>query len=124
MSPPGGPNRVVYDTAVGRTDRCSYCRRRLEACVCPNRGAGGSKIGDGVVRVMRDRKGRKGKTVTVIAGLPSGPAGLEALATTLKRLCGSGGTVSGGNVEIQGDHRDRVAARLTELGYTVKVAGG
>lgn len=122
MSPPDPPNRVVYDTAVGRTDRCSYCQRRLEACVCPNRGAGGgTKAGDGVVRIMRDRKGRKGKTVTVVSGLPGG---LEAMATTLKRLCGSGGTVSGGNVEIQGDHRDRIAARLTELGYTVKLAGG
>ena len=122
MSP---PNRVVYDTAVGRTDRCSYCKRRLEACVCPNRGAGGSpKAGDGIVRVMRDRKGRRGKTVTVITGLPGGEAALDEVATTLKRLCGSGGTVAEGNVEIQGDHRERIAAKLTELGYRVKLAGG
>ena len=122
MSP---QNRVVYDTAVGRTDRCSYCKRRLEACVCPNRGAGDSpKSGDGIVRVMRDRKGRRGKTVTVITGLPGGEAALDEVATTLKRLCGSGGTVAEGNVEIQGDHRERIAAKLTELGYKVKLAGG
>jgi translation initiation factor 1 len=116
------PNRVVYDTERGRTDRCSYCRRRLEACVCPNRQR--SVPGDGVVRVSRDRKGRRGKTVTVISGLPGGDAALAETAASLKRLCGSGGTVSERNVEIQGDHRARIAAKLTELGYRVKLAGG
>jgi len=46
------------------------------------------------------------------------------MASTLKRLCGSGGTVDGDAVEIQGDHRERVAAKLTELGHKVKLAGG
>ncbi|MCC6176316.1 MAG: stress response translation initiation inhibitor YciH [Chloroflexi bacterium] len=115
-------NRVVYDSDRGRLDRCSNCKRRLEACVCPKprQPAGG----DGVVRVSRDRKGRRGKTVTVVTGLPGNDAALGEIATTLKRLCGSGGTVSDGNLEIQGDHRERVAARLTELGYRVKLAGG
>jgi translation initiation factor 1 len=62
--------------------------------------------------------------VTVVSGLPVEPSGLAEIAAQLKRQCGSGGTVSAGNVEIQGDHRERVAARLTELGYTVKLAGG
>ena len=124
MSAPGPPNRAVYDSAVGRTDRCSYCRRRLEACVCPSRRAGGRPNGDGIVRVMRDRKGRRGKTVTVVSGLPGGQTALEELATVLKRLCGSGGTVSDGNLELQGDHRERVAQKLTELGHRVKLAGG
>jgi len=57
---------------------------------------------DGVVRVSRDRKGRRGKTVTVISGLPAGREGLQEIAAALKRLCGSGGTVVDGNVEIQG----------------------
>ena len=115
-------NRVVYDTDRGRVDRCSDCRRRLEGCVCPKpRQRSG---GDGIVRVSRDRKGRRGKTVTVVAGLGVGEAALAEIATTLKRLCGSGGAVSDGNVEIQGDHRERVAARLAELGYRVKLAGG
>jgi translation initiation factor 1 len=123
------PSRVVYDTERGRTDRCSYCRRRLEACVCPNRPTAEPSVrrrtgADGVVRISRDRKGRRGKTVTVVSGLPSGEAALAEIATSLKRLCGSGGTVSEGNVEIQGDHRERIAARLTELGYRVKLAGG
>lgn len=115
------PNRVVYDTARGRTDRCSNCKRRLEACVCPPRQRSG---GDGIVRVSRDRKNRRGKTVTVVNGLVGGEAVLAEIATTLKRLCGSGGTVTDGVVEIQGDHRERVSAKLTELGYTVKLAGG
>jgi translation initiation factor 1 len=116
------PNRVVYDSDVGRLDRCSNCRRRTEACVCP--APRQQQRGDGIVRVSRDRKGRKGKTVTVVTGLPGSAADLAEVATTLKRLCGSGGTVSGDNVEIQGDHRDRVAAKLTELGHKVKLAGG
>jgi len=79
---------------------------------------------DGIVRVSRDRKGRRGKTVTVISGLPGSEAALAEVAATLKRACGSGGTVADGNVEIQGDHRERVAARLAELGHKVKLAGG
>ncbi len=118
-------NRVVYDTDLGRLDRCSNCKRRLEACVCP-KGTPGSAVSksDGIVRVSRDRKGRRGKTVTVVAGIVASQDALNELAGTLKRLCGSGGTVADGNVEIQGDHRERVAAKLTELGYKVKLAGG
>ena len=64
------------------------------------------------------------KTVTVITGLPNREATLRETAAELKRLCGSGGTVINGTVEIQGDHREKVAARLAELGYSVKLAGG
>jgi translation initiation factor 1 len=118
------PTRTVYDTAVGRTDRCSFCRRRLEACVCPKQ-AGHIAKADGTVRIWRDRKGRRGKTVTVIKGLPGPRPRLDEVAGTLKRLCGSGGAVTDeGDVEIQGDHRERVADRLRELGFTVKLAGG
>jgi len=79
---------------------------------------------DGVVRLFRDRGGRNGKTVTVIHGLlERGPA-LEARLAEMKRLCGAGGTLKDGVVEIQGDHRERLAARLRALGYTVKLAGG
>ncbi len=78
---------------------------------------------DGVVRVSRERGGRGGKIVTVVHGLPVTP-GLDALAADLKRLCGAGGTVRGTTVEVQGDHRDRIAQRLRALGHTVKIAGG
>ncbi|HXA95981.1 MAG TPA: stress response translation initiation inhibitor YciH [Candidatus Dormibacteraeota bacterium] len=79
---------------------------------------------DGVVRLFRDRGGRNGKTVTVIHGLPERGRALEARLSELKRLCGAGGTVKDGVVEVQGDHRERLAERLRALGYTVKLAGG
>lgn len=79
---------------------------------------------DGVIRLFRERGGRHGKTVTVIHGLPERGPALEARLSEMKRLCGAGGTVKDGVVEIQGDHRERLAERLRALGYTVKLAGG
>jgi translation initiation factor 1 len=79
---------------------------------------------DGVVRLFRDRGGRNGKTVTVIRGLPERGPALEGRVAQMKRLCGAGGTLKDGAVEIQGDHRERLAAHLRALGYTVKLAGG
>jgi translation initiation factor 1 len=73
---------------------------------------------------MRDRKGRGGKTVTVIDGVLGNQAELNMLAQQLKKLCGSGGTVKDGAIEIQGDHCEKVMAKLSELGYKVKRAGG
>jgi translation initiation factor 1 len=83
---------------------------------------GSSAPNDGVVRIFRDRGGRNGKVVTVIRGLP--PRDLEERVAELKRLCGAGGAVKDGAVEIQGDHRQRIAERLRALGHTVKLAGG
>jgi translation initiation factor 1 len=80
--------------------------------------------GDGIVRVRRETQGRGGKTVTTIAGVPLDEAALAALASELKRLCGTGGTAKDGVIEIQGDHRDRLVGALEERGYTVKRAGG
>lgn len=76
------------------------------------------------VRVGRETQGRAGKGVSVISGLPLAPAALEALATQLKKRCGSGGTVRNGVIEIQGDHRDLLVAELTRLGYPAKRSGG
>jgi len=80
--------------------------------------------GDGIVRVGRETKGRKGSGVTVITGIPSHPEGLEKLAKQFKQQCGTGGTVKNGVIEIQGDHRDLLVAELQKLGYTVKRSGG
>jgi translation initiation factor 1 len=80
--------------------------------------------GDGIVRVGRETKGRKGKGMTTITGVPLHPDGLKDLAKTLKQKCGTGGTVKGQTIEIQGDHRDLLVAELQTLGYTVKKAGG
>jgi translation initiation factor 1 len=79
---------------------------------------------DGIVRVGRETKGRRGKGVSVITGVPLGESDLKDLAKQLKRLCGSGGTVKDGVIEIQGDHRDRLVEELTKRGWTVKRSGG
>jgi translation initiation factor 1 len=77
-----------------------------------------------VVRVSRQTQGRAGKGVTVITGLPLTPETLAALASELKRLCGSGGTVKEGSIEIQGEHRDRLVAELSRRGFAARRAGG
>jgi translation initiation factor 1 len=112
--------RLVYSSENGRI--CPDCSRPVAGCVC--RKARPAPAGDGTVRIRRETKGRGGKTVTVVAGIPLDEAGIKALATELKRRCGSGGTVSDGIVEIQGDHRELLLAELTKRGYRVKLAGG
>jgi predicted translation initiation factor SUI1 len=77
-----------------------------------------------IVRVGRETKGRRGKGVTTVSGLPLDETGLRELAGVLKQRCGTGGTVKDGVIEIQGDQRDRIIAELEKLGYTVKRAGG
>lgn len=76
------------------------------------------------VRVGREVAGRAGKGVTVVSGLTLDAAQLEELATRLKRLCGAGGGVKSGRIEIQGEHRDRLVAELCRLGFDAKRAGG
>lgn len=80
--------------------------------------------GDGIVRVGRETKGRKGAGMTVVTGVPLHPEGLRDLAKHLKQKCGTGGTVKGAVIEIQGDHRDVLVAELQAMGYTVKRSGG
>jgi translation initiation factor 1 len=76
------------------------------------------------VRVGREVAGRGGKAVSVIQGLALGPEELEQLATRLKKLCGAGGAVKSGIIEIQGDHRDRLVSELCKLGFEARRAGG
>lgn len=107
---------TVYSTEHGRI--CPGCGKPVAQCICRQQ----EQIpkGDGIVRVARETKGRKGKGVTLITGLPLDHDGLAALARQLKQRCGSGGTVKDGVIEIQGDHRDAVMGELKNLGYTVK----
>jgi len=121
--PPDRP--VVYTTGIGRI--CPRCQKPVGACGCRQGSVQGERAAgrpDGIVRIFRDRRNRQGKTVTVVTGIPGDGTTLEELAGALKRLCGSGGTVKDGVIEIQGEHRDLVAARLAEMGYRVKLAGG
>jgi translation initiation factor 1 len=76
------------------------------------------------VRVGREIAGRGGKAVSVISGLPLAAADLEALASRLKKLCGAGGSVRDGVIEIQGEHRDRLVDELRKLGFDTKRGGG
>ena len=76
------------------------------------------------LRVQASRKGRKGKTVTVITGFQSSPEKLKDVLKKLKAQCGSGGAVKDDTLEIQGDHRQKLVEILTKLGYKVKISGG
>ena len=119
-------DRLVYSTDGGKVSICPQCGLSYKHCRCDQTSTGeqATKKSDGIVRIMRDRKHRGGKTVTVITGVPADANGLAALAQQLKKLCGSGGTVKDGVIEIQGDHCEKVQMKLTELGYKVKRVGG
>jgi translation initiation factor 1 len=120
-SAPADGGGIVYTTGIG--ERCPNCLRPVRECVC-KAGTPGKSSTDGIVRVSRETQGRKGKGVTVITGLGLGSAELQALATDLKKRCGSGGAVENGRIEIQGDHRDRLVEELTRRGWKAKRAGG
>ena len=100
---------------------CPDCRQAISQCRCKPATA---SAGDGVVRVSRETKGRAGKGVTLVRGLALDAAALAQTARELKSLCGSGGTVKGGAIEIQGDHRDKLIGHLRAQGLVVKQAGG
>ena len=72
------------------------------------------------MRVRLDTKGRKGKGVTLITGVPLGAVELSELGKKLKQRCGAGGTVKDGIIEVQGDHCDRLAEELKQQGWNVK----
>lgn len=110
---------VVYSTEHG--EMCPNCGEPISKCVCRNTKSI-SKPG-GIVRVSLETKGRKGKGVTLIGGVPLHPEGLRDLAKELKQTCGSGGTVKAGVIEIQGDHRDTLMELLIEKGYRAKRSG-
>lgn len=111
---------LVYSSELGRM--CPGCNRPAEKCTCPKKLS--PLKGDGIVRLRRETKGRKGKGVTLITGLPLDEAGLKKLAKSLKQKCGCGGSVKNGVIEIQGDQRDLLETELTGQGYKVKRAGG
>ena len=110
---------LVYSTEHGAM--CPTCRQATASCSC---GQDTLPTGDGIVRVSRESKGRKGKGVTLIKGILLRPSELLPLAKQLKARCGSGGTVKDGVIEIQGDHVDMLLEHLKSLGWVVKRTGG
>ena len=103
-------NQLVYSTETGRI------RETDQKQSIPD--------GDGVVRIRRETKGRKGKGVTTVSGVQVTPDELKKLCSQLKKTCGTGGAVKNGVIEIQGDNRDKIKAVLEKQGMTVKLAGG
>lgn len=102
--------RLVYSTETGR--------------IKPEKEQNQLPTGDGIVRIRREVSGRKGKGVTTISGLSLPDTELKKLAKNFKQLCGTGGSVKNGVIEIQGDHREQLRATLEQQGHTVKLAGG
>ncbi len=114
-----GDGGLVFSTDQGRM--CPDCRQPSEACQCRKNAV---PAGDGIVRVSRETKGRKGKGVTLITGIPLAESELKTLAKQLKARCGVGGTVKSGVIEIQGDQRDVLVPLLQARGWAVRRAGG
>ena len=109
--------RVVFSTGIGRV--CATCGWPADDCRCskPAEEAVPKKV---VAKLRMEKKGRGGKSVTVIDGLPRNEAFLEGLAKELKKACGTGGAVREGAVELQGDRRERLRTLLETRGYQVK----
>lgn len=114
-----GLGGLVYSTETGRT--CPDCRQPIAQCTCKQASA---PVGDGIVRVRRETKGRGGKTVTSISGIMLPEAELKDLAKRMKARCGCGGALKEGVIEIQGDQVTLLCAWLSEQGFQVKRAGG
>ena len=113
-------NQLVYSTESGKI--CPDCGKALNRCACKTLKKGIPD--DGIVRIGRETKGRKGAGVTVVAGIPLDDKALKQLAGQLKKKCGTGGTAKNGVVEIQGDKREVVKDELLKQGYVVKLSGG
>lgn len=120
-------HRLVYSTETGRI--CPKCGKPAMKCGCQskkkqNPARASLDRGDGVIRVQRETKGRKGKTVTLVHGAPLSDGELKDFAKHLKTRCGAGGAVKDRVIEIQGDHRETLVEEIRKQGYPVKLAGG
>lgn len=115
---------LVFSTEKGGAT-CPRCHEAVDQCKCEQLDEQERLSAlDGIVRIRREVAGRKGKGVTTVTGIPQTGAELKVLLKALKQRCGTGGTVKDGVLEIQGDHRDTVAAFLEKKGFKVKLAGG
>ena len=110
--------RLVYSTGTGRV--CPGCGWPADNCQCSKPGKDQPIPSRIVAKLRMEKKGRGGKTVTVVDGLPHNAEFLKDLGQELKRACGTGGAVSDGAIELQGDLRDRVRDVLVKKGFVVK----
>jgi len=114
-----GLGGLVFSTDAGR--HCPDCSQPVDACTCSRTTI---PEGDGIARVRRETKGRGGKTVTTIGGVPLAEEPLKELASALKKRCGCGGSLKDGVIEIQGDHVELLLAELLKRGFKAKKSGG
>ena len=103
-------SRLVYSTETGRIKQHSDPSPQIQT--------------DGIIRIRRETKGRKGKGVTTVSGFDLDANKIKSIAKQLKKACSTGGTIKDGVIEIQGDHRDKLKQQLDKMGYQVKLAGG
>jgi translation initiation factor 1 len=103
-------NSLVYSTGIGKI--VNKADKPLP------------KAGDGIIRIRRETKGRKGKGVTTLSGMAMNASEIKSLCSELKKTCGTGGAVKDDIIEIQGDNRDKIKILLEKRGFTVKLAGG
>ena len=116
-------SRLVYSTESGKI--CLRCQKPNLKCTCKKKSSSQANIKiDDTIRVRREVKGRKGKTVTTVSGFQLADDELKNLAAQLKRRCGTGGSVKEGVIIIQGDHRDTLITELKNRGFKAKIAGG
>jgi translation initiation factor 1 len=113
-------SRLVFSTDKGK--HCGTCSLPIEKCQCKKNTT--IYQNDGFVRISRETKGRKGKGVTLISGIPGTEIEIKELAKTLKQKCSCGGAVKDGVIEIQGDQRALIKKELEVLGYKIKLIGG
>jgi translation initiation factor 1 len=114
--------RLVYSTDAGRI--CPQCGLPVENCRCSQNRGSSTKQTDGAVRIVLDRKHRRGKMMTIVSGAPGDEAELAQLCRELKKLLATGGSTHDGQVELQGDHRERVAAYFAARGIKTRRVGG
>lgn len=113
-------SRLVYSTDQGRL--CPDCQQAINLCRCHQ--LNNAILGDGRVRIQKERQGRAGKPVLVVAGLPLTESQLKLLTTELKKKLGCGGAYKDGKIELQGEKPDNLKTLLEQKGFQVKLVGG
>ncbi len=119
-------NRLVYSTETGRI--CPKCQKLVPGCSCKKKRTKSDSQpppkSDGIIRIQRETKGRKGKTVTTVSGFDIDDDDLKALSKQLKQHCGAGGSIKYGVIVIQGENLDTIKGYLERQGYKVRIAVG